>query len=327
MKAIRLHEYGPAENLRLETVPDLAPGAGQVRVAVEVAGLHLIDTELREKGAAGPLAAAPLPMIPGREVAGRVDLLGAEVDESWLGARVVVHLGAASGGYATQAVAASSDLFLVPDSVTLDAAVAMVGTGRTTMGILEAAALVADDVVLVTAAAGGIGNLLVQEALAVGAVVIGAAGGPEKTSVVAGLGARHVVDYRDPQWPAAVRRVIGDRGITAVLDGVGGEIGTAAMNLLAPGGRMVMFGWASGAPVRLGAFDLMRLGISACVGIGPRVMGRPGGLRPLQQAALDAVASGRWMPLVGPAFALADAAAAHTAMVQRRTVGKTVLHP
>jgi NADPH:quinone reductase len=330
MKAIRLHEYGPAANLRLETLPDLVPGAGQVRVAVVAAGVHLIDAELREKGAAGSLPAAPLPMVPGREVAGTVDLVGPTVAESWLGQRVVVHLGAASGGYAEQAIATVTDLFVLPDSLGFDAAVAMVGTGRTAMGILEIAQLSADDLVLVTAAAGGIGNLLVQEALAVGAEVIGAAGGPRKTEVVRGLGAQHAIDYsRDAgsSWPDATRNAVIDRPITVTLDGVGGEIGTAAMNLLSPGGRLVMFGWSSGGPSRLSVFDLMRLGISATVGIGARVMARPGGLRPLQQAALDAAASGRWVPLIGPGFALADARAAHVEMVERRTIGKTILRP
>lgn len=110
-----------------------------------------------------------------------------------------------------------------------------------------------------------------QAAPAAGATVIGAAGGPEKSAAVRAVGALHVVDYGDPLWPTTARDELGDRGITVVLDGVGGDIATAAMNVQVPGGRLVMFGWASGVPARLGAFDPMRLGISACVGIGPRV--------------------------------------------------------
>ncbi|WP_280242236.1 alcohol dehydrogenase catalytic domain-containing protein, partial [Nocardia abscessus] len=103
MHAIRLHAFGPAENLRYESVPDPVPGPGQVRIAVAAAGVHLIDTALR-KGAAGPFPVPELPTIPGREVAGTVDRVGADVAPSQLGARVVAHHRAVPRGYAEQAV-------------------------------------------------------------------------------------------------------------------------------------------------------------------------------------------------------------------------------
>jgi NADPH2:quinone reductase len=325
MKAIRLHEYGPAENLHLQTLPDLTPAVGEVRVSVAVAGVHVIDTELRAKGAAENLPAAELPMTPGREIAGIVDFLGPGAPDAWLGKRVVAHLGAASGGYASQAIAKVADLIEIPESPDFDAAVAMVGTGRTTVAMLHLATVRADDSVLVTAAAGGIGNLLVQEARAVGAYVISAAGGSEKASVVADIGADLVVDYTLPDWPGGVRTALGERRISLVLDGVGGDLGTTAMNLLGPGGRLVLFGFSSGKPTQLGVYDLIALGITASAAIGARMFDRD--LRPLQLRALEAAASGRWKPLIGPAFSLADAAAAHTAIVERRTIGKTVLVP
>src|SRR5690348_2169828 len=104
MKAIRLHEFGPAENLRYETAPDPLPEPGQVRIAVAAAGIHLVDTYLR-RGLPGPYPPPQLPTIPGREVAGVVDLVGPGADPDLLGARVVTHLGAAPGGYAALAVA------------------------------------------------------------------------------------------------------------------------------------------------------------------------------------------------------------------------------
>ena len=93
MHAIRLHAFGPPENLRYEHVEDPRPGPGQARIAVAAAGVHLIDTALRAGRAMGPLALPELPAIPGREVAGVVDAVGPEVDEAWLGRRVVAHLG------------------------------------------------------------------------------------------------------------------------------------------------------------------------------------------------------------------------------------------
>ena len=98
MHAIRLHAFGPAANLRYEEVDDPRPGPGQVRIAVAAAGVHLIDTALREGRAMGPLALPDLPTIPGREVAGVVDAVGPQVDEQWLGRRVVAHRSAHGPG-------------------------------------------------------------------------------------------------------------------------------------------------------------------------------------------------------------------------------------
>src|SRR6478736_3988480 len=103
MRAIRLHEFGSADRLRLDEVPDLVPGPGEVRIAVEASGVHLLDTTLR-RGEPGPMPLPELPTIPGREVAGVVDRVGRAVDDSWLGRRVVAHLGLVPGGYAEQAV-------------------------------------------------------------------------------------------------------------------------------------------------------------------------------------------------------------------------------
>jgi len=118
--------------------------------------------------------------IPGREVAGRVDAVSAGVDPDLIGRRVVVHLGVAGGGYASEAVADVASLIELDDHVDPAQAVAMVGTGRTTLAILEVAQLTGADVVVVTAAAGGIGSLVVQEAKRLGATVVGLAGGEDK---------------------------------------------------------------------------------------------------------------------------------------------------
>jgi len=163
MRAIRLHEFGPAENLRYEEVPDPEPGPGQVRIAVGAAGVHLIDTVIRSGTQMGPMPLPSLPDIPGREVAGVVDAAG-DGAGGWLGRRVVAHLGPASRGYAELAVREVEHLHALPDGVPDEVAVAMIGTGRTAMAILDAAGIEPGDVVLVTAAAGGLGALLTQAA-------------------------------------------------------------------------------------------------------------------------------------------------------------------
>jgi NADPH:quinone reductase len=327
MHAIRLHAFGPAENLRYEEIDDPAPGPGQVRIAVAAAGLHLIDTVIRGGRPQGPMPLPELPAIPGREVAGVVDALGSGVDEDWRGRRVVAHLGAGGGGYAELAVRDADALHAIPDGLAEDAAVAMIGTGRTAMGILEVAEITDADVVLVSAAAGGLGSLLVQAARNAGATVVGAAGGEAKVARVRELGATITVDYAAHGWDAAVREALDGRDVTVALDGVGGELGRAALELLGPGGRLILFGFASGEPTRLSAGDLYARGLTASAAIGPRIMQRPGGMRDLEEQALAAAASGRLVPLVGQRFALAQAAAAHVAIETRATVGKTVLVP
>ena len=326
MYAIRLHAFGPAENLTYEQVEDPVPGPGQVRVAVAAAGVHLLDTALRE-GVRGPLPELPaLPTVPGREVAGTVDALGEGVEPSWLGKRVVAHLGFAPGGYAERAVTDASRLHEIPPGLDAAEAVAMIGTGRTALGILQFADLGPQAVAVIPAAAGGIGTLLVQYAKNAGATVVGLAGGPAKTARVAANGADLAVDYTDPAWPGKVRAFLGGRPATVVFDGVGGDAAREAVALLGPGGRHLVFGW-SAEGVRAGEPYLVD-GVSEQV-LGPVMLARAGGpdpLRTLELRALTEAAAGRLTPAV-QRFPLAEAAAAHHALETRRTTGKVVLEP
>ncbi|MDG9718652.1 zinc-binding dehydrogenase [Streptomyces sp. DH24] len=326
MHAIRLHAFGPAENLTFEQVEDPRPGPGQARIAVAAAGVHLLDTALRE-GERGPLPERPaLPTVPGREVAGVVDALGGGVDAHWLGRRVVAHLGFAPGGYAELAVTDAGRLHEIPERLDFAAAVAMIGTGRTAMGIVRFAEPGLGTVAVVPAAAGGIGTLLVQYAKNAGATVIGLAGGPEKVARVAANGADLAVDYRDPDWPAKVRAHLGGTPATVVFDGVGGDVAREAVALLGPGGRHLVFGW-SAEGIRGGGPHLVD-GVSEQV-LGPAMMRRAGGpdpVRTLDLRALTEAAEGRLTPAV-QRFPLAEAAAAHRALENRETTGKVVLEP
>ncbi|MFF3330316.1 zinc-binding dehydrogenase [Streptomyces sp. NPDC002888] len=326
MHAIRLHAFGPAENLTHEEVEDPLPGPGQVRIAVEAAGVHLLDTALRE-GMQGPLPELPaLPTIPGREVAGTVESLGEGVAALWLGKRVVAHLGFAPGGYAELAVTDVDRVHEIPAGLDPAQAVAMIGTGRTTMGILQFTELGPDSVAVVPAAAGGIGTLLVQYAKNAGATVIGLAGGPEKVARVQANGADLAVDYNDPTWPEKVRAHLGGKAATVVFDGVGGDIAREAVALLGPGGQHLVFGW-SGEGLHDGGPYLVE-GVSESV-LGPVMMRKAGGpspVRTLELRALTEAATGRLTPAVHR-FPLTEAAAAHRALQTRGTIGKVVLEP
>jgi NADPH2:quinone reductase len=307
MHAVRLHEFGPAENLRYEEVPDPDPGPGQVRIAVAAAGVHLIDTKIRAGVQTGPMPLPSLPDIPGREVAGTVEAIGEGVDEAWLGRRVVAHLGPASRGYAELAVREVERLHTLSDGVSDEVAVAMIGTGRTAMAILDAARIEAGDVVLVTAAAGGLGALLSQAAHRAGARVIGAA----STEKLARVTADVAVDYTLADWTDDLEEV------TVVLDGVGGAAGRAAFERLARGGRHIVYGWSAGEMTQITTGDVVARSLTVS-----SALVRPGDMRALEERAL---ASGL-TPLI-TSFALADAAAAHAALEARETVGKVLLVP
>ncbi|WP_326605058.1 zinc-binding dehydrogenase [Streptomyces sp. NBC_01800] len=333
MHAVRLHTFGPAENLTYERTDDPVPGPGQVRIAVAAAGVHLLDTALRE-GMTGPFPApAELPTVPGREVAGTVDMLGGSTDPGLLGNRVVAHLGTAPGGYAELAVTDADRLHRIPPGLDEAEAVAMIGTGRTTLGILQFTDLGPDSIALVPAAAGGIGTLLVQYAKNAGATVIGLAGGPAKTAAVRANGADLAVDYTLADWPRRVRAHLDGLGhrATVVYDSVGGVTGRAAVDLLGKGGQHIVFGWSgeglhNGAPLTFTDEELTERGITSESVLGPAMMQRAGGLRVLEEPALAEAAAGRLRPAV-QRFPLAEAAAAHRALETRGTMGKVVLVP
>lgn len=333
MHAVRLYAFGPAENLVYERTEDPVPGPGQVRIAVAAAGVHLLDTVLRE-GERGPYPEpVGLPTVPGREVAGTVESVGGGTDPAWLGKRVVAHIGMAPGGYAELTVTDADRLHEIPEGLDAAGAVAMIGTGRTALGILGFTPLGPDSVVVVTAAAGGIGTLVVQYAKNAGATVIALAGGPAKVARASADGADLALDYTRPDWSRAAREHLEATGLraTVVYDSVGGTTARAAVDLLGPGGQHVVYGWSGeglhdGGPLTFTAEELAERAITSGSVLGPRMIEKGGGLRALETRALAEAAAGRLRPAV-QRFPLAEAAAAHRALETRGTMGKVVLEP
>ncbi|MET8679688.1 zinc-binding dehydrogenase [Streptomyces sp. NPDC004647] len=325
MRAVVLHTFGPAENLRYETVTDPMPGPAQVRIAVRAAGVHLVETMMRSGLVSETLPPLPeLPSIFGGEVAGAVDSVGAGVDPAWIGRDVVTSAGA-PGGYAELAVADLESVHRVPDGLGHEAAVAMVVTGTTTLQLLDVAKLTSDDVVLVTSAAGGIGRLVVQYARGLGAKVIGAAGGPAKVAAVSGLGADLAVDYNEPSWEKGVAEKLGGRAVTVVLDGVGGDQARAAFELIADGGRYVTIGNASQQDFEPDPETLTERDLTVIDALALLLDRREEGPE-FEARALAAGGEGRLVPAV-QTFPLSEAAAAHAALETRATTGKVVLIP
>ncbi|WP_025274906.1 zinc-binding dehydrogenase [Haloglycomyces albus] len=327
MFAVKQYEFGSPDTLRPESVPDPVPGADQVLIDVEAAGVHLVDTSMRS-GDEGklPWGKPTLPLIPGREVAGTIAAVGRDVDPAMVGSRVVTHLGFAHGGYASRAVREAAALHEIGPDLDSVTAVAMIGTGRTAVSLLHSVPLSERDGVIVTAAAGGLGNLLVQAAKRSGAFVIGLAGGKEKTELVDQAGADLAIDYRQDDWARTVRDKTQGRQLTTLFDGVGGTIAREAFHLLSPGGRAGIFGWSSGTVLDLHTTDIVDSGVTLIPAIGPHTVAQAGGLRALETEALRCAREGYWTPLV-TSFPLSDADKAHEALENRATTGKVVLRP
>ncbi|WP_344889543.1 zinc-binding dehydrogenase [Actinomadura meridiana] len=298
--------------LAVGEAPDPVPGDGQALVAVEFVNITFVETQLRSGTGPAPVR-WELPVIPGNGVGGVVAAVGPGVDARLVGRRVVSSTGG-TGGYAELAAVDASGLFEVPDGLALDDAVALLADGRTATMMLRAVKPRPGERVLVEAAAGGVGTLLVQLAKAAGAVVVAAAGGERKLKVPVGLGADEAVDYREPGWAGAVG------GVDVVFDGVGGEVAREAFTLLRPGGRMVSFGLASGEWAAVPEAEAAERGVTLV-----RPQATPETLREFTQSALAEAAAGRLRPVIGQRFPLDGAADAHRAIESRATVGKTLL--
>lgn len=324
MRAVWMERYGPPEVLVVKTSDDPQPGPGEVVVDVEVAGVNFGETQLRS--GARKLGKAVPPLVLGNEVGGRVRSTGPGIDSKLVGKRFVARMGG-FGGYADCVRLPADALIAVPDNLEIASAVALIAQGRTALQVAREAAIAAGERVLVEAAAGGTGSLLVQLALRAGAgLVIGAAGGERKLDAVRTLGVHVAVDYTRPDWGKEVLEATGGAGVDVVFESVGGAIGRTAFDVLAPGrGRCLVFGFSSGEPTTLSMHEILMRSVSIR-GIGAARAPSASGLNALVAEALSLAAAGSLKPIISATYALEGAAAAHTALEARDTIGKVLLH-
>jgi len=320
MRVAKVERFGGPEVLMAAEMPDPVAGPGQVVVRVTAADVLFVETVVRRGEGGGYFPVKP-PYVPGGAVAGQVISVAKGVEPSWIGQRVVA--GMAGGGYAQQAIALVADLVPIPDGLGMDEAVALFHDGRTALGLLEATGAHAGESVLVTAAAGGLGILLVQRARSSGAHVVAAARGQAKLRLVRELGAETVVDYSEPDWTTQVREATGGTGPDVVFDGAGGQIGRAAFEITRPGGRFSAHGTASGAFADVDPKEAERRGITVR-GI-EQVQFTSADVRRLVVQVLSDAASGQIRPVIGQRFSLEHAADAHAAIEARDVIGKTLL--
>jgi NADPH2:quinone reductase len=313
-----MREFGPPDVLVPADVPEPAARDGEVVVDVELANVTFVETQVRAGRPPHPSMLPALPAILGNGVAGIVAAVGPGVDTGAVGRSVVASLGG-SGGYAERAVAGAERLIDVPDGVATRSALALLADGRTALMQIRRAQPREGETVLVEAAGGGVGTLLVQLARNAGARVVALAAGERKLALARELGAELAFDYRDDRWPARVRDAVG--AVDAAFDGVGGEIGAAAFGLLRAGGRFCPFGMASGSFAAIDAEEAATRDVAVLRG-GPA---SPDELVAASRAALEEAAAGRLHPVIGQEFELEDAAGAHAAIETRATIGKTLL--
>ena len=318
MRAVMMREFGPPQVLQLAETAAAQAGPGQVVVDVEIASVTFVETQVRAGRPPNPAMLPALPAILGNGVGGTVADVGAGVDRALTGRRVVTSL-SGTGGYAERAVAAAGQLVEVPHGLALRDAVALLADGRTALALAGRVRPGKGDTVLVEAAAGGVGTLLVQLARNAGARVVALASEERKLQLARDLGADIAIRYGDYDWPRQVRDAVG--GVDVVFDGVGGDIARAAFDMLGPGGRFCAFGMASGsfAPVTPELARQHQVSMVYGTGLSPEE------LAALVRTALAEAAAGRIRPVIGQELTLARAADAHAAIEARATIGKTLL--
>jgi NADPH2:quinone reductase len=250
-QVVQVTRFGPPEVLATLSIPDPVAGPGEVVIAVSAVDVLLLDAVIRSGLAAAWFPITP-PYIPGNGVAGRVSAVGEGVDPGWAGQAVIARTGGSggSGGYAEQARVQAGQLVAVPDGVSLPEAAAVLHDGATALGLAGSTGIRPGEQVLILGAAGGLGILIGQLARAAGARVIAAARGKAKLDLLAELGAGPVVDYSEADWPGQVARLTGGAGPDVVFDGVGGELGAAAFEMIAGGGRFSAHGPRAAASPR-----------------------------------------------------------------------------
>jgi NADPH:quinone reductase len=323
VRAVRADTPGPPDVLRPVELPDPVPGPGEVLIDVDVAAITFIETQVRAGRSPRP-GPSPFPLVPGNGVGGTIVAVGPGVDDAVVGRRVVSATGG-SRGYAERVIVGAAEPYDVPAGVDLRTAVALLADGRTALGLARAADLGRGDRVLVTAAGGGVGSLLVQLARrARASAVVALAGDERKRDHARSLGADVAVDYRRAGWVAEARAALAPGGgVDVAFDGVGGDVGAGVVELLAPGARLVVHGMAGGPftqvdPAVAGDRRLTVLTLAD-------VLPTPDAVRAATADALAAAAEGWLAPTIGQTFPLDRAADAHAAIESRATLGKTLL--
>ncbi|MBP8973260.1 MAG: zinc-binding dehydrogenase [Anaerolineae bacterium] len=340
MRQVWVPKAGPPEVLQVRDVPEPQPGPGEVHIAVEAIGVNFADIV----GRLGMYADAPRPpFVPGFEVAGRVDALGEGVDAALLGQEVIglTHF----GGYSEQVCVPAGHVLPRPPTMSAEQGAAFLVSALTAYAALVAlGGIKRGERVLIQAAAGGVGLMAVDIARLHEATIFGTASA-SKHDFLRERGVQHPIDYRQRDFVREIERLTEGAGVHIALDSIGGRSWMRSYRTLAPGGRLVVCGvtaltpglrrswwgmvkfalgvpWLALNPVRLANDTRGVLGVNL-----GRLWDQDALLRGWAEQMLAYHAAGHVRVHVDRVFPLADAAAAHRYIQERRSVGKVVLRP
>lgn len=319
---IRVHETGGPDVLRWESIELGEPARNEVRLRQTAIGLNFIDVYERNG-----LYQKPLPATPGKEAAGVIEAVGPGVKQLKVGDRVAYALHE-SGAYAQARVISADRLVNIPDGLDDNTAAAVMLKGLTAQALLRQVYRVRKgDVLLVHAAAGGVGSILVQWARHLGATVIAVVGSSVKADLARELGAQHAL-LSDDDWVAQAKAITGGRGVAVAYDSVGKDTFMRSLDTLRARGMMVTYGNASGPPPAISPLELSKRGSLYLTRptLFSVISTRPALTRAAQEL-FDLVARGVIKVRIDQTYPLQEAARAHTDLEARRTTGSTVLLP
>lgn len=325
MKAWRVNEWCEPDQMEFTDIPVPEPNPGEIRIKNRAAALNFFDIlMIQGKYQAKP----PRPFTPGSEVAGVVDAVGEGVAEFKPGDRVqAMSSGTAGGAYCEYSIAPAGKTFRIPDAMSFEEAAAMIVIYQTSyFALTHRTQIKPGEWLLVHAGAGGVGSSAIQIGKALGARVIATASSEEKLQFCLSQGADHALSYNDAGWVEQVKQITGGRGADVIYDPVGGEIFELSTKCIAPEGRLLVIGFASG-PIPSIAANRVLLKQISIVGVywGGYLERHPEYMREAQDALFKMYEAGRIKPVVSQTFALADAVAALNALATRKTYAKVVL--
>ena len=318
MKAIRVHEFGDPEVLRLEEVPMPRPGSGEVLVRIRAIGVNPVETYIR----AGTYARLPvLPYTPGNDCAGVVEQMGSDVSEFRPGDRVYV-AGSSSGTYAEFALCKTEQVHRLPENVSFAQGAAM-GTPYATAyrGLFQRAAAEPGETVLVHGASGGVGTAAVQLARARGLRVFGTASSDEGRKLAREQGAHEVFDHGAPDHFEQIMQATGGRGVDVIVELLANANLGKDLTILAKGGRVAIIG--SRGRVEIDPRDTMQRDVDLRGMVLPNTP--PAEMASIHAALVAGLENGTLRPVIGKEFPLAEAAQAHRAVMEPGATGKIVL--
>ncbi len=323
MKVVRLHEYGDPEVLTLEEVPTPEPAPSEVLIKVMAVGVNYADTMRRRNEYLEP---SPLPFTPEIEVAGTVEALGEGVTSPSVGASVFAVSGV--GGYAQYITLPAAQVIPIPPQLDAVKAAAIFLQGMTAFLVLkQAGRLQSGETVLVQAAAGGVGIFAVQLAKHWGARVLAAASTPKKLELARSLGADVTIDYTQSDWAERVQAATDGEGVDLILEMVGGDVFEQSLNCLAPFGRMVVYGLASGRSVAIEPQRLLAANQSIVGFYIGKYFSQPDLIQTSLGELMEAITSERLKLQISAVLPLSQAAEVHRLLESRQTIGKVVLQP